>query len=266
VELADKPNEFLVEQINKISKLSTQSQSDLEFLLINLDNLCKASLENHVRLLIDAEQTYYQKAIDMFAIYFMARYNKKGYVVYNTYQFYMKKTPIIIKEHINLAKEKNFFLGAKCVRGAYIDEERRLAKTNNYPDPVQDTIQDTHNAYNSNIEYVISLIKNQEKIAVIVASHNEETVVKAIEYLNKNNIPNNNPNIHFATLMGMCDHISYSLENASANVLKFFPFGPYRETLPYLIRRAHENKGVIVRTQRERSLLGKEIKRRLSRS
>jgi len=263
-ELADQPNESLIEYINKTSKLSSQTERELEFLLRNIDILCKASYENGVRLLIDAEQTYYQRMIDMIAVYFIARYNKKDPVVYNTYQFYLKKTPNVLKEHINLALEKKIFLGAKCVRGAYIDEERRLAKQNNYPDPVHDTIQDTHFAYNSNVEMLLNLIKNQQKIAVVVASHNEDSVVRFIDYLNKHNLPYDHPNIHFGQLMGMCDHISYSLAKAGANALKYYPFGPYRETLPYLVRRGHENKGFLVRTSRERNLLGKEIKRRLS--
>jgi len=228
-----------------------------------LDTLCKSSYENRVRLLVDAEQTYYQPAIDMMAMYLCARYNKKDHVVYNTYQFYMKHTPQLIKNHFTLAKEKGLYFGAKCVRGAYIDEERKLAKEKGYPDPTNNTIQDTHNAYNNNVAYVLDLIKNQEKLAVVIATHNEETVVKAIECLGVNNLPINHPNIHFAQLMGMCDHISYSLDKIGANILKYYPFGPYVETLPYLIRRAHENKGFLTRTVRERTLLAKEIKRRI---
>jgi proline dehydrogenase len=158
-----------------------------------------------------------------------------------------------------LATDGKYYLGAKLVRGAYMEKERKRAAEKNYPSPIQNSKENTDKDYDAAVEFCV---ENISKIALCAGTHNENSSMKLAELMQKKNIPSSNKNIYFSQLLGMSDHISFNLANAGYNVAKYVPYGPVNEVLPYLIRRAQENTSVKGQTGRELSLIIKEKERR----
>jgi len=188
------------------------------------------------------------------------KYNKREPIVHNTYQMYLKESPGKLKSHVELLQKAGALFGVKLVRGAYMDKERQLAKEQRVESPINNTIADTHRAYNDALEYLVSGAKNG---SVLIATHNEESVRKAWAIMKKQNLPPSHPHVAFAQLYGMCDHISLTLADHGATVCKYLPFGPVGTVTRYLLRRVQENKSVIGRTAIERYLISREIRRRM---
>ena len=164
-----------------------------------------------------------------------------------------------LKNLINEAKEKKFFLGIKLVRGAYLEKERKNAKTNNYTSPIHKTKKETDRDFNTAIELIIKNIKN---IYIFFGTHNEQSTKILIKHMKKTMIKNNDKRIFFSQLYGMSDNISYSLKEQNFNVVKYLPYGPIFESIPYLIRRLNENSSVSVHSKKELKLIYNEIKKR----
>jgi len=183
--------------------------------------------------------------------------------VYNTYQQYLKNGYSKLQRDIQLANKEGFKLGIKLVRGAYIEQEKVLSKKFGYEYPINPTIGDTHTAYDSAVDLILSDIAKTDTLSVCIAGHNEDSVKNAYKLMKEKNIPLNTKRVYFAQLYGMCDHISLTLAKNGVNALKFVPYGPMQYVIPYLHRRMIENRGVIGKTQKERMLLKKEITRRL---
>jgi proline dehydrogenase len=158
-----------------------------------------------------------------------------------------------------MADAGKYYLGAKLVRGAYMEKERKRAEERGYPSPIQETKEDTDRDYNAALKFCIAHI---DKVAICAGTHNEKSSLYLIELMKEKDIPNDHPHIYFSQLLGMSDHISYNLAKSGYNVVKYVPYGPVREVLPYLIRRAQENTSVKGQTGRELSLIIKEKKRR----
>ena len=191
----------------------------------------------------------------------MALYNREKPIVYNTFQLYRKDRFDYLQKCFSETQSKNYFIGAKLVRGAYMEKERARAIKMNYPSPINDTKEVTDAHYDNSLLFCMDHL---DRISFCCASHNEKSSMLVVEMMEKRNIPANHPHVYFSQLLGMSDHISYNLAAAGYNVSKYVPYGPVRDVLPYLIRRAQENTSVKGQTGRELSLIAKERQRRSS--
>jgi proline dehydrogenase len=189
----------------------------------------------------------------------MERFNRQRPVVYNTIQLYRADRLAFLRKSLQVAGEKSFVLGAKLVRGAYMEKERKRAKEKDYASPIQPNKEATDRDYN---EALRICLENINKVAVVVASHNEYSNLLATELMQKINIAVHHPHVHFSQLYGMSDQITFNLAKAGYSVSKYLPFGPVEDVVPYLMRRAQENSSVAGQTGRELLLIKKEIKRR----
>jgi len=223
--------------------------------------ICDVATEKGIGILIDAEETWIQDPIDRLAIELMGVYNKETVVVYNTYQLYRHDRLHFLKISHQLAVEGNFLLGAKLVRGAYMEKERERALAMNYPSPIHDDKNPTDIDFDAATLYCI---QNKENISLIVASHNEQSNLIIATKMQEFGMSNNDPKVHFSQLFGMSDHISFNMALENYNVSKYLPFGPIQDVIPYLMRRAQENSSVNGQTNRELLLIRKELARRKS--
>jgi proline dehydrogenase len=221
--------------------------------------ICDVANEKGIGILIDAEETWIQDPIDRLAIELMGVYNKEKVVVYNTYQLYRHDRLHFLKLSHQLAVEGNFLLGAKLVRGAYMEKERERALTMNYPSPIQADKNATDADFDAATLYCI---QNKENISLILASHNENSNLNIVKKMSELGMSNNDPKVHFSQLFGMSDHISFNMALQNYNVSKYLPFGPIQDVVPYLMRRAQENSSVNGQTNRELLLIRKELARR----
>jgi proline dehydrogenase len=189
----------------------------------------------------------------------MKAYNKQKPIVYNTFQMYRKDRLEYLIECFSRAQRENYFLGAKLVRGAYMEKEREWAAKMGYPSPINDSKEISDSHYDSALRFCL---EHLDRVAFCCASHNEKSSMLVVEAMQQKNISANHPHIYFSQLLGMSDHISYNLAAAGYNVSKYVPYGPVRDVLPYLIRRAQENTSVKGQTGRELGLILKERQRR----
>jgi proline dehydrogenase len=249
----------LLEKVSAKMTLSPEEQKEFGKVQLRVSDICKAAYNAGVPIFIDAEESWIQNAIDTLANQMMVLYNTEKAIVYNTYQLYRKDRLGFLKQSYDMAKHGNFFLGAKLVRGAYMEKERARAIAKGYPSPIQDSKENTDRDYDAAVEFCV---EHQDRIAICAGTHNELSSMKLADLMQKKNIPAGNKHFYFSQLLGMSDHISYNLANAGYNVAKYVPYGPVREVLPYLIRRAQENTSVKGQTGRELSLIIKEKERR----
>lgn len=221
--------------------------------------ICSAATEKNIGVLVDAEESWIQDPVDRIAIEMMEIFNKEKPVVYNTIQLYRHDRLHFLKLSHRIARQKNFILAVKLVRGAYMEKERARAIQKGVQSPIHISKQGTDTDYNAAVAFCI---ENIENIACIVASHNEASCLLAEQLMEKKGLFLNHPHLHFSQLYGMSDHISFNLAKAGFSVSKYLPFGPLKEVIPYLMRRAQENSSVSGQTGRELSLIKKELKRR----
>jgi len=221
--------------------------------------ICKTAAEKKVGVFIDAEETWIQDPIDVITILMMEQFNKNEVVVYNTLQLYRHDRLQFLKDSYEAAVQRNFILGAKIVRGAYMEKERKRAEQMNYPSPIQPHKDATDKDFNEAIRFCIDHL---DRIAVVVASHNEYSNLLTTELLKQKGLLFSHPHVHFSQLYGMSDNITFNLAIAGCHVSKYLPFGPIKDVIPYLMRRAQENTSVKGQTGRELALIKKEIKRR----
>ncbi|MCW3102846.1 MAG: proline dehydrogenase [Bacteroidetes bacterium] len=249
----------LLEKVSAKATLIPEEQKEYGRVQLRVSAICKAAYEAGVPVFIDAEESWIQEAIDNLANQMMVLYNTEKAIVYNTYQLYRKDRLSYLRVSFEKAKDNNYFLGAKLVRGAYMEKERKRAIEKGYTSPIQDTKENTDRDYDAAVEFCLEHI---DRIAICAGTHNEASSMKLAELMQTKQIPAGNKHIYFSQLLGMSDHISFNLANAGYNVAKYVPYGPVREVLPYLIRRAQENTSVKGQTGRELSLIMKEKERR----
>lgn len=240
-------------------KLSAEETQEWQKVQERVRKICKAATDAKQPIFIDAEESWIQQAIDDLADANMEEFNKQSAIVYNTYQLYRKDRLAFLQKTVEIAKNKGFHVGAKLVRGAYMEKERKRAHENNYANPIQDTKENSDTDYDKALEFCIN---NIERMAVCAGSHNEKSSLLLVKLMEQKGIDKSDKRIYFSQLLGMSDHISYNLSLNGYNVAKYVPYGPVKEVLPYLIRRAQENTSVKGQTGRELSLIIKEKQRR----
>ncbi|MGB3619095.1 MAG: proline dehydrogenase family protein [Catalinimonas sp.] len=224
-----------------------------------VDRICRAAWERGVRVFIDGEETWIQGSIDALADEMMARYNVEQPLIFNTYQLYTRAAlPALESAHARAVAE-GYHLGAKLVRGAYLERERDRAEERGYADPTQPTKTTTDRDFDAAVAFCLDRL---EVIAFCAGTHNEASCYRLADALAARHLPPNDPRVWFAQLYGMSDHISFNLARAGYNVAKYVPYGPVRAVVPYLIRRAEENTAVAGQSSRELTLVRREIDRR----
>lgn len=265
VKLTGLSSMHLLERLNEAPRLRSgihDSESDdiaWNRLRERMYAICDVADENGVGILIDAEETWIQDPIDRLAIELMGVYNKEKVVVYNTYQLYRSDRLRFLKLSHQIAEEGNFILGAKLVRGAYMEKERARAEQMGYPSPIQKDKFATDADFDAAVVFCLDHIN---QIALILASHNENSNLTCAQLMQTKGLPNNHSHIHFSQLYGMSDHISFNMASEGYKVSKYLPFGPLQDVVPYLMRRAQENSSVNGQTNRELLLIRQEIARR----
>ena len=249
-----------IHSLEMISKGSLDNNSEKFIDFKNrMNDLCKAASKCNVKILIDAEESWIQDAIDMVALDLMEIYNKKVHTIFLTHQCYRTGTLSKIKENFKRAKQNKFLLGIKLVRGAYMEKERERAKKYNYESPIQPTKSDTDLEFDNSVKFCVDNIDN---ISIWVGSHNEFSSMQLVKIMKEKKIKSNDKRIWFSQLYGMSDNISFALADMGYNVVKLIPFGPIEKTIPYLIRRANENSSVKGQSNRQFTLIKNEINRR----
>ena len=250
----------LLEKANKgIEELNNKEKVEYREVLGRIDEICKTAFQLQVPVFIDAEDSWIQDAIDNIVDAMMAKYNKENVIVFNTLQMYRHDRLAFLKSSHAKAKAGGYFLGIKLVRGAYMEKERERAQEKGYPSPIQPNKAATDHDYDSAIIY---MIENIAEIGICAGTHNEKSSALMAQLMDEKQIEKTHPHAYFAQLLGMSDHISFNLAHAGYNVAKYVPYGPIKEVMPYLIRRAEENTAVAGQMGRELSLIVKEKKRR----
>lgn len=237
--------------------LSEAEENEWERIKGRYEEVCKTAFDCNISLLIDGEESWMQDAADDLCEEMMIKYNKEKPIVYNTLQCYRWDRLDYLKEQHQKAKEKGYKLGFKVVRGAYMEKENDRAK--DYRSPICESKEATDTNFNSVMRYIFD---NLDDISLFLGTHNEESSYLAMKLLSEKGILINDPRVWFGQLYGMSDHISFNLATEGFNVAKYIPFGPVKDVMPYLIRRAEENTSVAGQTSRELTLLKKEKERR----
>ncbi|MFT6369090.1 MAG: proline dehydrogenase [Maribacter sp.] len=249
----------LYQKIGEKKSLTVQETLEWQRVVNRFDTVCKKAYDLDVSLLIDGEESWMQNAADELVELMMRKYNKKKAIVFNTLQTYRWDRLDYLKELHKKAQQDGFKIGMKVVRGAYMEKENERAKEKGYPSPICESKLATDNNFDGTIAYMVD---NLETISIFSGTHNEQSCLKLLELMVQKGVDKNNKSIWFGQLYGMSDHISFNLAYKGYNVAKYLPFGPVKDVMPYLIRRAEENTSVAGQTTRELSLLKKERKRR----
>ncbi len=250
----------LLEKANDLSaKLTEAERTELSRALARVNQICAKAHSLGVPVLIDAEDFCYQDVIDRMAKEMMASYNNERAIVYNTAQMYRHDRLAFLKQCLIDAQEGSYFCGIKLVRGAYMEKERERAIEGNYTSPIQKDKESTDRDYDEALKF---LTAHMEQFYLCAGTHNEKSSLLLTELLKEKGIAKNDKRVYFAQLLGMSDHLSYNLAHEGYNVAKYVPYGPVREVMPYLIRRAQENTSVSGQTGRELGLIIRERKRR----
>ena len=249
----------LLEKISSAQPLGQEELAEYARLQNRVDRICAKGAATGTPIFIDAEETWMQKAIDDLVMEMMARYNKVEPIVYNTLQMYRHDRIAHLIEAYSQADENDFIYAVKLVRGAYMEKERLRAEQMGYDSPIQPNKEATDRDYNAAVSFCLDHL---DRVAFCAGTHNEESSLFLADEIDRRGLDRKDNRIYFAQLFGMSDHISFNLSNAGFLVAKYVPYGPVKEVMPYLIRRAEENTSVAGQTTRELNLIQKEIERR----
>lgn len=249
----------LYQKVGEKATLTAAEEIEWDKVVERYEKLCKVAHDKDVAILIDAEESWMQDAADDLVTQMMKKYNKEKVIVFNTLQLYRWDRLDYLKKLNEEAKKENFKIGMKLVRGAYLEKENERAKEKGYKSPICITKQATDDNYDATVIYMLDHI---ETMTIFAGTHNEESSYMLMQQMKDRNIAPNDNRIWFGQLYGMSDNISYNLAAHGYNVAKYLPFGPVRDVMPYLIRRAEENTSVAGQTSRELDLIKAEKKRR----
>ena len=249
----------IFQKITEGKSLTADEEKEWEKIKQRFDAACKKAYEYKLPILVDAEESWMQTAADDLVEEMMRKYNKEEAIVYNTLQMYRHDRLPYLKGLYERAVADGFYIGVKVVRGAYMEKENERAAEQGYPTPICASKQATDDNYNAVVTYIIEHI---DRIALFAGTHNEESAALIMDLMAKKGLAKDDKRVWIAQLYGMSDHISFNASKEGYNVAKYLPFGPVREVMPYLIRRAEENTSVAGQTGRELTLLSAEKKRR----
>ncbi|MGS0528273.1 proline dehydrogenase family protein [Zobellia nedashkovskayae] len=249
----------LFQKLSEGKALTEKEQAEWQRVVARFDKTCKKAHDLDVSLLIDAEESWMQGAADQLVEDMMRKYNKKKAIVFNTLQMYRWDRLDYLKELQLRANRDDFRIGMKVVRGAYMEKENDRAEENGYKSPICVSKQETDENFDNAVTYIVNHL---DTVSIFSGTHNEDSSYKLMALMEEKGISNNDNRVWFGQLYGMSDHISFNLADKGYNVAKYLPFGPVRDVMPYLIRRAEENTSVAGQTTRELSLLKKERQRR----
>jgi len=242
-----------------MESLTRQEKEEWERVHLRMERICRAAEAKKIGVLIDAEETWIQDPVDVLTIQMMEQLNKGQVTVYNTIQLYRHDRLAFLKDSYEAAVQRNFILGAKLVRGAYMEKEAERANKLNYPNPIHPSKEATDEAFNQGLAVCI---ENRNRVSLVYGSHNQYSNQYLASLIDKHGLKHNDPHVWFAQLMGMSDNISFNLAKVGYNVAKYVPYGPIESVMPYLLRRAAENTSVAGQSSRELSLIRKELRRR----
>lgn len=249
----------LLEKINALRPLEAAEKTEFQRLNDRMNQICGLAHELHVRVMVDAEESWIQNPIDSLVLEMMRRYNQEQAIVFNTYQLYRRDKLAFLAADIKLAVEEQFILGAKLVRGAYMEKEHERANEMGYVSPIHPDKESTDKDYNNALKLCIGKI---QFVSIIAGTHNELSCESLTQWLEEQDIPHDHQHVYFSQLLGMSDNLSFNLAEAGYNVAKYVPYGPVKSVLPYLFRRAEENTSVAGQMGRELRLISAEMKRR----
>ena len=249
----------LLQKINNKETLNNLEQKEWDKAKERVLGICKTAFDADKKLMIDAEESWIQKTIDDLALEMMRKFNQQKAIIFNTYQLYRHDKLADLKSDLQLAHTESFFLGAKLVRGAYMEKERKRALALNYVSPIQPDKNATDQDYDLAIFFCL---ENLDKISFVAGTHNQQSCLLLTQKMKALNISPQQKEIYFSQLLGMSDNLSFNLSNAGYHVAKYVPYGPVDAVLPYLFRRAEENTAIAGQMGRELVLLTKEMKRR----
>ncbi|GAA4282068.1 proline dehydrogenase family protein [Gaetbulibacter aestuarii] len=249
----------LYEKVSTGATLTAKEQAEWDRVVNRFDTICKHGKKKDVAILIDAEETWMQKAADDLVSEMMRKYNTEKPIVFNTLQMYRHDRMAFLRKEHDDAKAQGYYLGYKIVRGAYMEKENDRAEEKGYTTPICGSKSATDENFNAALRYILD---NLDTISLFSGTHNEDSCYLAMRIMEEKGVANNDKRVWFGQLYGMSDHISFNLADHGYNVAKYVPFGPVRDVMPYLIRRAEENTSVAGQTGRELALLSKEKERR----
>jgi proline dehydrogenase len=249
----------LYEKLGEGQTLTEAEQEEWNRVEERFEKVCKKAFENDISLLIDGEESWMQDAADELVARMMQKYNKQKPIVYNTLQMYRWDRLDYLNKLHEQAKTEGFYIGMKLVRGAYMEKENKRADEKGYKSPICESKQATDDNFDAAVSYMIN---NIDKMAIFAGTHNELSSYTLMEKMQEKGISKNDSRLWFGQLYGMSDNISYNLANEGYNVAKYLPFGPVKDVMPYLIRRAEENTSVAGQTSRELLLIKTERNRR----
>jgi proline dehydrogenase len=249
----------LLQKVQDKKELSAAERATFDKGRDRVNAICKAAYEANVRLFIDAEESWIQETIDNLTYDMMAKYNKEKAIVYNTYQLYRHDRLKVLRWDYENAMKGGYYIGAKLVRGAYMEKERNRAASKGYENPINPTKEASDKLFNDALEFCLEHI---DRIAICCGTHNELSSYLLMELMEKHNIKPGDERVYFAQLYGMSDNLSYNLAHAGYNVAKYVPYGPVEAVMPYLLRRADENTAIAGQSSREFNLIKKEMERR----
>jgi len=249
----------LLEKLDAKQPLTDAEQAEWQKVQDRVLAICTKAFKTGVPVMIDAEETWIQDTIDALALDMMRRFNREKCIVYNTYQLYRHDKLASLKADHAVAVKEGFVLGAKLVRGAYMEKERKRAAEMGYLSPIQPDKQSADRDYDAALRFCAD---NIDTLAIVAGTHNEASCRLLADLLSDKHIDHNHPHVYFSQLLGMSDNLSFNLADAGYNVVKYVPYGPIKAVLPYLFRRAQENTAIAGQMSRELSLIVKEMKRR----
>ena len=249
----------LYEKVGNKSELTSDETAEWNRVEARFDSVCSEAHNKNVPLLIDAEESWMQDAADNLVTQMMQKYNKEKAIVFNTLQMYRWDRLDYLKNLHQQANSEGFYIGMKIVRGAYMEKENLRAEEKGYKTPICESKDATDKNYDAAIHY---MIENIDRMSIFAGTHNELSSYKLMEFMQERNIDKKDQRIWFGQLYGMSDNISYNLAANGYNNAKYLPFGPVRDVMPYLIRRAEENTSVAGQTSRELKLIKAERDRR----
>jgi proline dehydrogenase len=249
----------LLAKVQSGESLDHSEQEEFQLTADRFRKIADHAFRNGVRLFVDSEDSWIQDPIDDLVNELMEKYNKEEAVIFNTYQLYRKNMLRNLQEIVEKGRERNFHIGAKLVRGAYMEKERERAEELGYEDPIMPTKADTDQQYDDALRFCV---ENIDRVSVCSGSHNENSNQLLVDLMHKHQLKAEDERIYFAQLYGMSDNISFNLAHAGYNAVKYVPYGPVETVLPYLFRRAEENTSIAGQSSRELQLVSMELKRR----